>query len=174
MKAVIVVDAQNRFRGCASKAILQNIKDIVLKARKERWPVVFTQHHDPDQQTVLAQWWNEPIEKNSKSWQLMEDLRSLVDEETDLVVQDKVTYDAFLGTGLEEFLKKHNVREVIVCGFMTNLCCETTARSAFCRNFNVLFPDDANGTISDEMHERSLKNLEYGFAKIVKTSDIIK
>jgi len=35
---------------------------------------------------------------------------------------------------------------VIICGVLTNLCCETTARSAFVKNFDVIFLSDCTGT----------------------------
>jgi isochorismate hydrolase len=57
--------------------------------------------------------------------------------------------------------------EVAICGVMTNLCCETTARSAFCKNYNVLFIGDGCATATDEMHKMSLINLSYGFARVI-------
>ena len=38
------------------------------------------------------------------------------------------------------------VRDIVVCGVMTNLCCETTAREAFCRGYRVKFVADGTGT----------------------------
>lgn len=42
---------------------------------------------------------------------------------------------------------------------MTNLCSETTARSAFVRDFDVIFLSDGNATLTPEMHEATLLNL---------------
>ena len=59
------------------------------------------------------------------------------------------------------------MKEVIVTGVMTNLCCETTARDAFIRGFRVFFSTDATATINAELHEATLKNMAYGFAYLL-------
>ncbi len=56
---------------------------------------------------------------------------------------------------------------------MTNLCCESTARDAYFRDYRVFFPADANGTIDERMHVASLMNLAFGFAYITTSDDII-
>lgn len=56
---------------------------------------------------------------------------------------------------------------MIISGVMTNLCCETTARSAFCHDYNVVFLSDGCGTSSAELHKATLTNIEYGFGKVV-------
>src|SRR5262249_14526398 len=56
----------------------------------------------------------------------------------------KRRYSAFLGTDLEAILRTAGVRAVVVCGFMTSFCCETTARDAHGRDYEVLFVADAN------------------------------
>ena len=37
---------------------------------------------------------------------------------------------SFTNTGLEEHLRRHGIEQVIVSGFMTQMCCDTTAREA--------------------------------------------
>lgn len=64
------------------------------------------------------------------------------------------------------------VKEVIVTGVMTNLCCETTAREAFVKGFRVFFSTDATATSSLELHDASLKNMAYGFAYLVDSERI--
>jgi ureidoacrylate peracid hydrolase len=48
----------------------------------------------------------------------------------DLVV-DKVRFDAFQWTSLEPLLRGLGVSELVVCGVITNLCVESTVRSAY-------------------------------------------
>ena len=64
------------------------------------------------------------------------------------------------------------VEDVVVSGIMTNLCCESTARDAYYRDYRVFFPADGTGSISEEMHVASLLNLAFGFA-YVTTADAI-
>ena len=55
----------------------------------------------------------------------------------------KRRYSAFLGTDLEAVLHTAGVRAVVICGLMTSFCCETTARDAHGRDYEVLFAADA-------------------------------
>ncbi len=52
-----------------------------------------------------------------------------------------------------------SITNVVISGVLTNLCCETTARSAFVKDFNVFFLSDGNATASEEMHKATLLNL---------------
>jgi nicotinamidase-related amidase len=111
------------------------------------------------------------ISQGSHDWQLIRELQPLADPSTDILVDDKTRYDAFLYTTLDEKLKALGVGRVFVVGCMTNLCCETTARSAFNRDYDVYFVNDANATSSAKMHAASVLNLEFGFAKIVTVKE---
>lgn len=76
-----------------------------------------------------------------------------------LRVRDKTRYDAFHGTQLEAELLQRGIRTVAISGVLTNMCCETTARAAFVRDFDVIFLADANATTFHEAHRASLRNL---------------
>ncbi len=60
-----------------------------------------------------------------------------------------------------------------MCGVVSNLCCETTARSAFVNNFNVIFLSDGNAARAKEFHDATIKNLEAGFATIMTCQEFI-
>jgi len=60
-----------------------------------------------------------------------------------------------------------------VCGVMTHLCCETTARSAFIRGFKTYFTIDGTATYNEQFHMASLINLSHGFAIPVLIDDIV-
>jgi len=57
---------------------------------------------------------------------------------------------SFTGTGLEEFLRANGLDTVVISGYMTQMCCDTTARQAFHRGFKVEFLSDATGTLAFE------------------------
>lgn len=170
---LIVVDMQQRFLACTNGGVVTaNCVALINKYHEASLPVFLTQHHDPDPNSVLCRWWGHPIHKESADWRLLPEIEASM-EPRDVLVQEKTTYDAFLGTRLPGLLEEAAVKEVVICGCMTNLCCETTARAAFCRGFDVVFPRDANGTLSPEMHARSLANLEFGFARPCTTADVL-
>ncbi len=57
---------------------------------------------------------------------------------------------------------------------LTNLCCETAAREAFVRDFDVFFAIDATAAYNEEMHLATLMNFAYGFATPVTTYSIVQ
>nr|DAD39868.1 TPA_asm: hypothetical protein HUJ06_014191 [Nelumbo nucifera] len=68
-------------------------------------------------------------------------------------VVEKNTYSAYQGMRLEEYLVDRGIKEVIITGVMTNLCCETAAKEAFVRGFMVLFSTEATTTLTKELSE---------------------
>ncbi len=80
-------------------------------------------------------------------------------------------------------LHTRDVHTVVVTGYMTSFCCETTARDAHGRDYRVLFVRDANegpdlaGPDGQPIgHAKVLENtltaLGNGFAEIVSTAEV--
>ena len=165
--ALIVVDMQVRFEGMSREMnIIEKVVSVIQACHKQGIPVFFTQHNDPDLNSILRKWWGRPIIKETDEWKLIKDIEAVADRSRDGFINDKTAYDAFHGTSLKKDLLDLGVDTVVVCGAMTNLCCETTARTAFVNNFNVIFLRDGNATSTQEFHDASIKNLEFGFATI--------
>jgi nicotinamidase-related amidase len=157
--ALLVIDVQRYFAPMC-RPILPAVREAVAGGRARKVPIFFTQHgHGPDDHGMLHEWWGDVIAEGT------DDCALILAPESDAVVP-KNRYDAFCGTDLEERLRAKGVEDVAVCGVMTNLCVETTARTAFVKDFRVRVLSDATATASDEMHGASLLNLEYGFAHI--------
>ncbi len=57
----------------------------------------------------------------------------------------KRRYSAFQGTELDGTLRSLGVDRVAVCGYMTNFCCDSTARAAHDLDYFVDFIADATG-----------------------------
>jgi nicotinamidase-related amidase len=53
---------------------------------------------------------------------------------------------AFDGTNLDEVLADEGARTLVIGGFMTHMCCDTTAREAQARGFDVVFLMDGTAT----------------------------
>ena len=66
------------------------------------------------------------------------------------------------------------VEDVVVAGVMTNLCCESTARDAYFRDYRIFVPADGTGTITEEMHLASLLNLAFGFAFVTTSDELVR
>jgi len=56
---------------------------------------------------------------------------------------------------------------------MTNMCCESTARDAYYRDYRVFFLADGTGSITEEMHLASLLNLAFGFSWVTDVDTVV-
>lgn len=88
----------------------------------------------------------------------------------------KHRYSCFEGTELEAILRSLGVKNVVICGYMTNFCCETTARSAHDKDYFVDFIADATGApdLGEEYRQAEIiqavcATLGAGFARILTT-----
>ena len=60
--------------------------------------------------------------------------------------------DAFPNTSLEPELIARGIETVVLCGFLTNCCVESTMRTACEKGFNVVTLTDCCATTSEEGH----------------------
>ena len=172
--ALIVVDMQLRFEEMSREMnIIEKVVSVIQACHKQGVPVLFTQHNDPDPESILRKWWGRPIIRDTDEWKLIKDIEAVADRNKDEFITDKTAYDAFHGTNLKKCLLDCGADTVVVCGAMTNLCCETTARTAFVNSFNVIFLKDGNATSTQEFHDASIKNLEFGFATIKTCEEFV-
>jgi len=172
--ALLIIDCQNFFvthPEPEGAPILPVIRELARTFRDGDRPVIYTRHmHKGDGSDfgLIGKWWGDNIIENTPESEIH---AALEIEPTDIVVR-KNRYSAFHGTDLEEHLEKLGVEDLVVTGVMTNLCCETTARVGFMKDYRIFFPADANGTASEEMHVASLLNIAFGFGTVVKSGDI--
>ena len=167
---ILFIDCQEYFRGLISP-ILENIKGVIEAAHKGNVPLFFTQHgHKQNEDSgLLGEWWTDTIIEGSESARLLPELRL---GPGDIVIK-KDRYSAFYKTHLEQRLREKNVRDLVIGGVMTNLCCETTARDAFVRDFRVFFLVDGTSTANADFHLATLKNLSYGFATLMTCNQAV-
>jgi nicotinamidase-related amidase len=178
--ALLVVDMQKVFASEEGSTFLpmsvpvsERLAALVQECRQSGVPVIFTRHVHTDPQMdggSMARWWSSLILEGSEEAELIDSLRPR-DGERVIV---KCRYSAFAGTPLEMILRSLGVEDLIVGGVMTNLCCETTARDAFNRDFNVFFLGDGTATANRELHDSSLKNISYGFGRVLGVSEALE
>ncbi len=147
--ALIVIDMQRYFLepGAdaflkAAPAIVPNITKLIDAFRKGGHPVIFTRHvHKKGEPTgQMGAWWKDelPFDCDPRS-ELTSELKPLKGE---LVIK-KTRYSAFEKTVLDTHLKSCGVKNIVVCGVMTHLCVETTARHAFMLDYQPVVVSDA-------------------------------
>ena len=174
--ALLVVDMQAYFLDPASHAYLPSAADIVpglVSLSRAFWgnglPVIFTRHLNTEEDAgALGLWWSDLIRAEDPLSEIAPALDTSIG-----TVLEKSQYDAFHGTGLEDTLRDRGVERVVVTGVATHLCCETTARSAFVRGFEVTFPVDGTATYDEQHHVATLLNLTHGFATTTRVRDLV-
>jgi len=171
--AILGIDLQNHFLSPEGKAyllssqeFLNRIKKLYEFAKNENIEIILTRHcHE---ENILARWWNDKMNCEDSSTAILEEIKKYGNK-----VIEKNTYNAFLGTELEEYLKSKNIETLIITGVMTHLCCETTAREAFNRGFNVIFPVDGTITQNEELHECTLRSISHGFGVVISIERLL-
>lgn len=168
MQAYFLQDSSHAFIPSAI-AILPGIQALVETYAARRLPVIFTRHlNTATNAGKMAGWWQDLITEENPD--------SAITPFFDLSQGEVITksqYDAFYGTTLEETLRHRRVEQVVICGVMTHLCCETTARSAFMRGFDVFFTIDGTATYNEAYHRAALLNLSHGFAVPVMVNEML-
>ncbi len=139
--ALLVIDVQQALfdenaRPFAAEEVINNVNLAADRARKSGVPVVFIQHEAIDS----------IFEYESDGWQLQSDLEIF---ETDTLIR-KTTPDSFLRTELHDFLKEHNVSNVVACGYASEFCVDTTVRRAAALGYSVQLIADAHTTHDKE------------------------
>ena len=89
----------------------------------------------------------------------------------------KRRFSAFYQTDLEIILRnirgnERPVNAIIICGTVTNICCESTARDAFFRDYKVVFGTDICSAHTPEAHAATLENMNL-FGKNMDCAGII-
>ncbi len=91
----------------------------------------------------------------------------------ELVVKGKSGLCSFASTNLEFLLHQHGVRNVILGGFLTNCCVESTMRTAYEKGFKVYTLKDCTAATSMAAHESAFEH-NFGMFSIPTTSGDIK
>lgn len=169
--ALLVIDMQEFFDDIAL-AIVPMVNELIASARAAGVPVIFTRHGHRDLARdggVLAGWWHDDLAMvDTPPWQLI----GTLDVRAADPIVDKTRYSAFYGTWLEAYLRRTGVTDLVICGVMTNCCCETTARDAFMRDFRVFVSDDATAAESADLHVASLTGIAYACGVVASTQRI--
>lgn len=154
----------------SAQAILPGIQKLTGMFYANKRPVIFTRHtNNPENAGQMRRWWHDLIRPASPLSQITADL-----DTSEGIIIEKSQYDAFYETHLQRLLEEKSVRQVVICGVMTHLCCETTARSAFMRGFEVFFTVDGTATYNQNYHQASLLNLAHGFATPILVQEVLK
>ena len=176
-EALLIIDVQNEyFTGRLPVRYPSGSLDNILKAmdwaHDGRIPVAVIRH------TSLAPE-STTFRKGSSGWELHDEIRR---RHADIIIE-KTMPGSFTGTGLEEWLRGLGAATVTISGYLTHMCCDTTARQAFHRKYTVNFLADATGTLdvanragsatAEDLHRATLVTQQQRFSRVLRTDEWI-
>jgi nicotinamidase-related amidase len=149
--AVLVIDVQQELfdetpRPFEADEVVKRINHVIGLARKSGIAVIFIQHEAE----------NSPLEYGSEGWKLQ---KELVVNDRDYYVR-KTTPDSFLRTDLKELLASNNIDNLIICGYASEFCVDTTTRCAAALGYTVQLISDAH-TTHDKEHATAKRIREH-------------
>jgi isochorismate hydrolase len=174
--ALLVLDLQEYFLQEKSHAfvpsapaILPGVAELIAAFVAADYPVIATRHLNTlNDAGMMSKWWRDIIKS-----QTAYSHNITIANSSKIIFINKPQYDAFFQTPLEDILRERGIEQVVISGVMTHLCCETTARSAFMRGFEVFFTIDGTATYNEQLHRASLMTLSHGFAIPVLIAELL-
>jgi nicotinamidase-related amidase len=143
--ALVVIDMQTILfdpEPAEAEEVVARINGLASRARAAGVPVVWVQHETATGDLVA----------DTPGWQLHP---GLVTDAADLFLRKKMS-DAFLRTPLHEQLAVRGVRHVVVCGYSSEFCVDSSVRGAASRGYAVTLASDAH-TSHDKPHATGLQ-----------------
>jgi len=160
--ALLVIDVQVGFFDSnpavyKGEEILPRIKKLIEKARAANIPVVYVRHdEDPEEFREIHP--------------------QIAPQEGEPVIS-KMTPDSFYETNLQETLTELGVKNLVIAGFATEYCIDTTTRSAFGKKYKVTVVKDSHSTFDNPVIDAPTiiahhNNVLQGFARLVTAQDV--
>ncbi|PRQ09094.1 cysteine hydrolase family protein [Enhygromyxa salina] len=97
----------------------------------------------------------------------------LAPHEADIVVEGKRGLDTFASTNLDFMLRSKGIETVVLGGFLTNCCVESTMRSAYENGYEVVTLTDCAAATSQAAHDNAIEH-DFGmFSKPMTASAFV-
>jgi len=139
---MLIVDMQVGLRSGAPKhdlpGVIDRINRLGAKVRAASGTVIFVQHCGGE---------GDDFEPQTPGWALLPELHR---DPSDLVVR-KTLNEPFTGTDLQALLDDIRPDRILITGWATDLCVDSTVRSAIANHHNVVVVADGH-TLSDRPH----------------------
>jgi nicotinamidase-related amidase len=148
------------------EAVLERLAGLLEDVRERGVDVVHVQHHEDASSEIFA-----------TGTPAVETMPEVAPADGEPLVVKRLP-GSFDGTDLDRILAGLGSKTVAIAGFMTHMCCDTTAREAHARGFDVVFLTDGTATRDLEgpsgstiphrvVHETVLAAQADGFSSLV-------
>lgn len=188
-KALLIIDVQSIYTDPESgyyidtqTSIISNINKLVEHYNKKNDLVIYVAHKNATDGSDAKRMYDFAGESGEiefvegSAWVEYDSKLQIIKNAVHII---KHQYDAFIGTNLQAILENNGVEKVVIVGFMTNFCCESTARTAHDFGYYVDFVKDATGTPGTEecspsvLIETTCSTINGGFGQVVMTKEIL-
>lgn len=150
----------------------QQIGALLAAWRQAKWPVVHVQH--------MSQVPSSPLRPNTPGNAFK---KEAIPHDGEPVFQ-KTVNSAFIGTALEDHLRREGIHALVIVGLTTDHCVSSTTRMAGNLGFDVVVVEDATATFertgpdgvrysADQMHRLALASLHGEFAQVESAHDVL-
>src|SRR5215469_10030986 len=112
----------------------------------------------------------ESFRKGTWGAEIVDDLKP---DKTDIVIEGKRGLDGFASTNLDFILRSKKIDTIVLGGFLTNCCVESTMRSAYENGYKVITLSDCVAGTSDEEHDNALRYDYPMFSQPMTSAEII-
>jgi aminoglycoside 6'-N-acetyltransferase len=138
--ALVIIDMQKAMYSaeapCRGLEVLDNIRQLLQKARNIGMPVVFVQHNN-----------DRGLKIGSDLWQVCPEIAPIAGEAR----VDKTTRDSFHQTELDSILRRLEIKTLIFCGMQTEYCVDTTCRRAYTLGYDAYLVSDGHSTFDSKV-----------------------
>lgn len=167
--ALLVIDVQNYFFDKVSPAhlpdsgkILPRINSLIKYAQNKKWPIIYTNHTAPSKPgNLMAERWDHL----PSGWEIK--LYGKLNIVSASYKIKKEYYSAFFETRLDDILKREKINHLVLCGVMTHMCVDTTARHGFIMGYQSTVISDACCSKSAGYHQAAILALKHGFSRVM-------
>ncbi len=139
--------------------------------RDHQWPVIHIQHCSTET--------GSPLHPDNPGNAFKPEAMPVTGER----VFQKTVNSAFIGTGLESYLRSEHIGKLVIAGLTTDHCVSTSVRMAGNMGFDVILVSDATATFdrqdingnhipADEIHRIHLASLSGEFCRVQSASEI--
>lgn len=169
---LLVVDTQ---KGCFDERLYQfetvrkNIKRLITTARENHVEVVYVQHDDGP---------GSDLDKSADNYEIYEDFAP---ENGERCFEKNVNSASHPMTGLTEYLKAKDEKDIITIGVSTDYCMDATIKSGFEKGFRIFVPSYTNSTYDNPYFDketacRYFNEFMWGtrYAKIITVEQAIR
>jgi nicotinamidase-related amidase len=98
---------------------------------------------------------------------------SLAPQAGDIVIEGKRGLDTFASTNLDFILRSKGITTIVLGGFLTNCCVESTMRSGYENGYQVITLTDCTAATSVPEHENAISYDYPMFSKPMTSSEVV-